>query len=39
LRGTCWLGYKLNEYYTNPIHNKANNNVTNLIEEDELDEK
>ena len=40
LRGTCWLGYKLNEYYTNPIHNKVNKTVTNLIEEeDELDEK
>jgi P4 family phage/plasmid primase-like protien len=41
LRGTCWLGYKLNEYYTNPIHNKVNKTVTNLIEEeeDELDDK
>jgi len=40
LRGTCWLGYKLNDYYTNPAH-KPNKNVVNLIEddEDELDEK
>lgn len=35
LRGTCWLGYKLNDYYTNPVHSKTNKTVTNLIEEDD----
>ena len=38
IRGACWLGYKLNDCYTNPINKINKPNIINMIQDDEVDE-